>query len=201
MIYGEVNPSGHLAESWPEAYTDVPFGSEYGKSTRDLYKESVFVGYRYYSSAHIRTLFPFGYGLSYSEFNKRMTTIEDRKEEYRIKVNVENVSLISGSEVVQIYVETPKNNIFRPLRELKAFKKVFLMPGQKTEVVLVIKKNDLRYYDVKEKKFIMDGGIYKIQLCSDCLTIIQEACIHVDLPISSSPYSIFVNKSLYRFSF
>lgn len=201
LIYGEVNPSGHLAESWPEAYTDVPFGSEYGKSTRDLYKESVFVGYRYYSSAHIRTLFPFGYGLSYSEFNKRMTTIEDRKEEYRIKVNVENVSLISGSEVVQIYVETPKNNIFRPLRELKAFKKVFLMPGQKTEVVLVIKKNDLRYYDVKEKKFIMDGGIYKIQLCSDCLTIIQEACIHVDLPISSSPYSIFVNKVYTDFHF
>ncbi len=130
LLYGRINPSGKLAESWPFTYEDVPSSEVYGKTTDALYQEGVYVGYRYYDKSGTAVRWPFGYGLSYTAFAYSDLTADGDS----VSVSVKNTGAFAGAEVVQLYMHAPQDGLHRPLRELKGFRKVFLQPGESRTV-------------------------------------------------------------------
>lgn len=174
LLFGKATPSGKLAETWPLSYDDVPFGNDFSKTAVEVYKESVFVGYRYYTTAKKQVRYPFGYGLSYTRFAISGMTLKEEKDVFTVKCEVENTGERDGAEVVQLYVKAPESKVFKPEAELKAFKKVYLKAGEKEEIVLAVDKKDLRYFDIKENDWVTEGGEYAFRLCSDANTVIDE---------------------------
>ena len=129
LLYGVVNPSGKLAETWPMQYRDCPSSSYYPQ--RDgQYREGIYVGYRYYDKANVPVRWKFGFGLSYTEFSYSDPGIEGET----VKVTVTNTGSRAGAEVVQLYISPPQDGIYRPVKELKRFAKVFLNPGESREI-------------------------------------------------------------------
>ena len=131
LIYGRANPSGKLAESWPYCYEDVPSSEIYGKTADALYQEGIYVGYRYYDKSGVPVRWPFGYGLSYTEFAYSDLAVSENT----VSVTVKNTGAFAGAEVVQLYIGAPQNGVHRPVRELKGFQKVFLQPGESRTVM------------------------------------------------------------------
>lgn len=157
LLYGRVNPSGKLAESWPYSYADVPSSEIYGKTKDALYEEGIYVGYRYYDKAGVPLRWPFGYGLSYTSF-----TYSDMKAEGRnVSVTVTNTGSCPGAEVVQLYVAAPGSGLHRPKRELKGFQKIFLQPGESKKVVFEL---DDRSFALWQEGWKIPGGSYTVQI-------------------------------------
>ena len=164
LLFGLKNPSGRLSETWPLSYKDIPFGDEYAKTSQEIYKESIYVGYRYYVSKGLDVRFPFGYGLSYTTFEYSNLKVEQKDKELMVSVDVTNTGDIEGSEVVQIYVSSPRENVHRPLRELKGFNKVNLKPNETKEVSILINKEELKFWDINENRFVLEDGEYIIHV-------------------------------------
>ena len=180
LLFGKANPAGRLAETWPLRYEDVPFGKDFGKSENEVYKESVFVGYRYYTTAQKKVRYPFGYGLSYTSFAWSDMQMSEEGEKFMISCRVKNMGMRGGAEVVQLYVSAPESKVYKPLRELKAFQKVRLAAGEEREVRLFVNKDELRYYDVQKHAWTTEGGVYQFQLCSDAETVVLEQTITLE---------------------
>lgn len=184
VLLGQVNPSGKLAETFPVSYKDtVTFkNGQFGLMDKVEYKEGIFVGYRYYEKESIKPAFAFGYGMSYTEF-----TIEDlriRKEGLPggdgviecgngtidndnvviICVTVTNTGGMAGSEVVQCYVEDVECSAERPVKELKAYHKVFLQPGESQEVVMKLPVKAFAFYDTEKRKFVVEPGKFILHI-------------------------------------
>ena len=180
LLFGKANPSGRLAETWPLKYEDVPFGETFGKSENEVYKESVFVGYRYYTTAKKRVRYPFGFGLSYTSFAWSDMQMSEEGDRFTVSCRVKNTGTRDGAEVVQLYVSAPKSKIFKPLRELKAFQKVRLAAGEEKEVRLIVNKDELRYFDVQKRAWTMEGGEYRFEFCSDAETVVLEQAVNLE---------------------
>ncbi|NLC14678.1 MAG: glycosyl hydrolase, partial [Chloroflexi bacterium] len=137
LLLGDANPSGKLAETWPFSLADVPSSASYGQRYNTPYIESIFVGYRYYESAGIPVRFPFGHGLSYTSF--AFSDLQASKDKLRpdenllLKLKLTNTGTRSGKEVVQVYIAAGESAVFRASKELKAFSKVALQPGERTK--------------------------------------------------------------------
>ena len=155
LLYGRVNPSGKLAESWPIAYGDVPSSEIYGKTADALYQEGVYVGYRYYDKAGVPVRWPFGYGLSYTTFAYSGLTAEGDT----VSVSVKNTGTVAGAEVVQLYIGAPQDGLHRPLRELKGFQKVFLQPGESRTVTFSLTD---RSFALWQDGWKVPGGTYTV---------------------------------------
>ena len=168
-----VSPSGRLAETWPYHYSDVPFGGELAKTTNDVYKESFFVGYRYYTTFGVPVRYPFGYGLSYTTFSYRDMTLERVGDEFVVTVSVKNDGAMPGSEVVELFVEAPGTDFVKPLRELRGFDKVHLAPGEEKTVTITVPTEDMKYY--ADGAWRLENGTYKFQIAKDANTVILEA--------------------------
>lgn len=179
LLYGRANPAGRLAETWPLAYADVPFGKEFSASAREVYKESVFVGYRYYTTAGKRVRYPFGYGLSYTDFAWSDMQVSDDGKKITVSCTVKNTGERDGAEVVQLYVGAPQDNVFNPKRELRAFQKVYLKAGESKVVSLTAERADLRCFDIGKNAWILEDGEYALQLCSDCCTVRLSQTIRI----------------------
>ena len=164
LLLGLKNPSGRLAETWPISYKDVPFNEEYANSPQDIYKESIYVGYRYYITANKEVRFPFGYGLSYTTFEYKNLKVEEKDNNLLVSVDVTNTGNKEGAEVVQIYISAPRENVHKPLRELKGFAKVFLKPNETKKATIVIDVNELKFFDVRANRFVLENGEYDIQV-------------------------------------
>mgnify|MGYP001862850493 FL=1 len=177
LLFGKANPAGRLAETWPLRYEDVPFGKTFGKSENEVYKESVFVGYRYYTTAKKQVRYPFGYGLSYTNFTWSDMQVQTEGENISVSCLVKNTGARDGAEVVQLYVSAPESKVFKPLRELRAFQKVRLAAGEEKEVKLTVNKDELRYFDVQRRGWVLEGGEYQFQLCSDAATVVLEQAV------------------------
>ena len=193
LVFGDKTPCGKLAETWVESYADVPFGKDFGKTRNEIYKESIFVGYRYYLTAGKNVRYPFGYGLSYTSLDYR--SIETNETETAIKVSCEvvNTGKYDGAEIVQLYVKAPKDGIFRPLKELKGFTKVYLKAGESKKVSITVEKYDLRYWHVKENRFVLQSGDYDFELCSDCQTVKLNKVLTLEGEEAENPYSYEVS--------
>ena len=189
LLLGEVSPSGRLSESWPISYDDVPFGKDFGKHINEIYYESVFVGYRYYTSKDAPVLYPFGHGLSYTSFEYEDMSVSKGDEKITITVKIRNTGTCYGGEVVQLYVSAPCSDVFKPKRELRAFSKVYLKPGECKTVDLAITTKDLAYYNIKTESFITESGEYSIEICRDCETVLLSHSIDIEGENAPSPYS------------
>ncbi len=166
ILFGRINPSGKLAETFPKRLEDNPTQLFFSNSGDNVeYREGIFVGYKYYDKKHMDVLFPFGHGLSYTEFEYSNLKIEHSdKGRFKVKVSVdiENIGKMDGEEIVQLYVSAFNSDVVRPVKELKGFEKVFLFQGQKKKVEFVLGKRAFSYYDEFKNDFYLEGGKYKI---------------------------------------
>ena len=169
ILFGLVNPSGHLPLTWPRHYYDCPSYKNYGGENKEVWHgEGIYVGYRWYDARHIRPLYPFGHGLSYTSFAlsdlcvPESVRIDD--EPLAVQVNVKNTGAMAGSEVVQLYVHDGACCYDRPEKELKAFCKVYLQPGEEKTVTLTLKKEDFAGWYADFGEWIVQPGRFELLL-------------------------------------
>ncbi len=180
-IIGKNNPSGKLAESYPFQLEDVSSYNNFpGNEVNVAYKESIFIGYRYYDKKNIDVLFPFGYGLSYTIYEYSNIKIEKKDDKYEVKFNIKNVGDFDGKEIVQIYIEKINSKIVRAKKELKAFEKVALKKNEEKEVKIILDKTSFEYYDVYLKRWNIEAGKYKILIGKSSQDIVLETIIEVE---------------------
>lgn len=178
LLFGKANPSGKLPETWPHSYADVPFGSEFTKTTNDRYKESIFVGYRYYSTFGVPVKYPFGYGLSYTDFAYSNMQIHRDADVVTVSCEVKNVGDTYGAAVVELFVGAPKSGVVKPVRELRGFEKVYLTPGETKTVDVVVPIENLRCYVNGGWK--LESGSYSFEICSDATKVILSDSISIE---------------------
>lgn len=188
LLFGEKNPCGKLAETWVKSYSGVPYGDKFSKTKIEVYKESVFVGYRYYQKAKKQVAFPFGFGLSYTTFGYSDIRIEENDDGITVSATITNTGSRFGAEIVELYVKAPKTDVFKPEKELRAFTKVYLAAGESKEITIAVNKADLSYYNVKEKRYVLESGEYEFQLCSDSESVKLSEKIKIDGENVPSPY-------------
>ncbi len=170
LLLGNTNPSGKLAESWPLSLADVPSNNSYGQRYNTPYLESLFVGYRYYDSAGKAVRFPFGYGLSYTNFVFSDLQVSNDKlhpgENLTLKLKLTNTGAQIGKEVVQVYVSAPESTVFRPAKELKGFCKVELQPGETKEVEIGLVYEDFAFWNPETHAWQVEEGAYEVRIGS-----------------------------------
>ena len=169
VLFGDVNPSGKLPCTFPKQLADSPahaLNAYPGKKGTVVYKEGLLVGYRWFDTKNIEPLFPFGYGLSYTQFkysNLNLVQSDDPKDPLlTVEFELSNTGGRAGAEVAEIYVQPVNPGVLRPLKELKGFKKVFLQPGEKQKVSVTLDKSAFAYYDPDKKGWVAEKGEYKI---------------------------------------
>lgn len=183
LLFGDANPGGKLAESWPLTLEDNPSYLHFGAGGNVEYRESIYVGYRYYDRAGIAVQYPFGHGLSYTEFAYSDLVLDKASmtetEELAVSLTVTNTGSHAGSEVVQIYVAPPQGAVFRPVRELRAAQKVRLAPGEARRVTLTLTPRDFAWYNVKISDWFVESGVYRIEAASSSRDIRLSAEVTV----------------------
>lgn len=169
ILFGRVNPSGKLPETFPIQLQDNP-SYLYFKGEADTveYREGVFVGYRYYDKKNMKVLFPFGFGLSYTEFEYSNLKLEKNQmkdtETLQVSVDVKNIGKVKGKEVVQLYVAAEGGTIIRPVKELRGFEKIELIPGESKNVSFVLDKRAFAYWNTTLHDWHVETGTYKIMV-------------------------------------
>lgn len=166
VLFGDHNPSGKLSLSWPKRNEDNPaFLNFRTVNGRVLYGEDIYIGYRFYEKLQKEVAFPFGHGLSYTTFgySKLVASIDEQKDLLSVSVSVTNTGSVTGSESVQIYLGQTDPKIDRPIKELKAFEKISLKPGESKLIDFKLSlKDSLSYYDEYQGKWNMESGSYQI---------------------------------------
>lgn len=196
LLFGEVNPSGKLAETWVKRQSDVPFDDIYSNSITEVYKESIYVGYRYYDKAKKEVLFPFGFGLSYTTFEYSNLAVTEDGDNVTVTCEIKNTGKRVGAEVVQVYVKNDENSyLYKAEKELRAFTKVYLNPGESKTATLSFQKSDLAYFDIKIGSFILENGVYEIQIGSSSKNIHLVSSLKISTEFEqTSPYSENINE-------
>lgn len=159
-----VSPSGKLSETWLRDYKDLPFNEEYGKTNEEYYKESIYVGYRYFSTIPKKILYPFGYGLTYTTFIYKELNIKEKEDSLIVSFKIKNTGGYKAKAVPELYVGKEDSRFFRPKYELKGFKKVELEPGEEKETSIEVKKDYLKVYFTDESRFVLEDGRYEFYL-------------------------------------
>ena len=179
VLFGVVNPSGHLAETIPLRLEDNPSWLNFpGEQGHVRYGEGVLVGYRYYTSSRTPVRYPFGHGLSYTTFATSALRVEQTGvDSARVTVEVANTGGVVGKHVVQVYVSTAAGPVRRPERELRAFTKVELRPGETTTVSLDLDRRAFAYWDVALHDWVVAAGEHRVQVCSDANTVLAEQAL------------------------
>jgi beta-glucosidase len=171
VLLGRVNPSGKLPVTFPRRLQDSPayINASYPGCREVNYGEGIFVGYRYFDKVNLEPLFPFGHGLSYTQFkytNLNLPKKLKKGQQIKVAVEVANVGKLAGAEVVQLYVHDVKSSLVRPEKELKAFAKVFLRPGEKRKVELQLDERSLSFYDPHKKAWVAESGKFELLIGS-----------------------------------
>lgn len=177
VLCGQVNPSGKLSETYPLRYEDEPTAAYFPAKERNVeYREGLFVGYRYFETTHTPVLFPFGFGLSYTDFAYSDLVLSDREAVFTLT----NTGERDGAEVAQLYVSAKQPRIVRPEKELKGFTKVFLKAGESRTVSIPIDERAFRYFNIKTGCWEIDGGVYEILIGASAADIRLSADIQVE---------------------
>ncbi len=170
ILLGNVSPSGKLPTTLPVQLSDNPTEGFYpGQHGRVQYAEGIFVGYRHYDQHEVAPLFPFGYGLSYTQFDYANMVVENSAEDgtVAVRVDVTNTGDVAGKDVVQLYVSAIKPRLPRPPQELKAFAKVALQPGETKTVTLSLSRQSFAFYDPIQHDWVVENGRYELRLGRD----------------------------------
>ena len=181
VLFGDVNPSGKLAITFPKRLSDSPAHASkrtYPGNDKVFYDEGIFVGYRHFDTKNIEPLFPFGYGLSYTTFAYENLTIDKKKirgdDVLKVSVDITNTGKINGKEIVQLYIQDVQSSVERPLKELKGFKKINLNSGQMKTIVFELNNDDLSFYHPTENSWVVEKGMFKILIGSSSRDIHLE---------------------------
>ncbi len=169
VLFGDVNPSGKLPASYEKRWEDNPTHDNYYPTPgtkRIPYREGIFLGYRYYDRATTKPMFPFGYGLSYTNFEYGHLDVSPHSaadpDHVKVSFNVKNIGRRAGAEVAEVYVGDAHASVPRPVKELKGFAKVFLQPGESKMVTVNLDRRSFSYYDVKGKQWLAEPGDFEI---------------------------------------
>ena len=185
IITGKVNPSGRLNETYPVRYEDTPAFKYFPSEERNSeYREALYVGYRYYDTAKVRVLYPFGFGLSYTEFQYRDLTVNPEGAEFTLT----NTGNRDGAEVAQLYIGMKDGKVFRPAKELKGFQKVFLKAGESRRVHIPFDDKTFRYWNVRTDQWETEGGTYTIMIGASCLDIRLRTETEIEGTTDTYPY-------------
>ncbi len=198
ILTGKTNPSGKLAESYPLKYSDTVLSKFFGnKKPVSEYKESIFIGYRFYDITNKKLLFPFGYGLSYTTFEYLGIAVNGNT----VKVLVSNTGNYDGEEIVQLYVKAVDSNILRVKKELKSFTKSFIKKGETKEVVLTLDDNAFKHFDVDSNSFVKEKCNFEILVGSSSKDIKLREMVFMDddAKTLSPPHSKENLKSYYNY--
>ena len=192
IIFGKVNPSGKLAETFPLRESDNISSHYFPQGPRNVqYRESVFVGYRYFDTADKPVRYPFGYGLSYTSFEysdlKLSATDIDEDDALEVCFKVKNTGSRDGAEVAELYVSDRVSSVFRPKKELRAFKKVFLKAGEETTVTLTLGKRAFAYYNVLISDWHVESGEFDILVGASSADIRLSATVTVRSSAPDAP--------------
>ncbi|PKG22938.1 glycoside hydrolase family 3 C-terminal domain-containing protein [Niallia nealsonii] len=187
ILSGKINPSGKLPETFPVKYSDVPTSRNFGDPTIHTinYTEGIYVGYRYYDTKNIKAAYPFGYGLSYTNFTYKNLQLSsdkidlDKNKPLIVSVDVSNTGNTEGKEVVQLYIGDKHSTIQRPYKELKGFKKILLKPGQTKTVKFSVSKRALSVYNLKYTTWVVKPGLFTISIGSSSQDIRQQGELRV----------------------
>lgn len=192
VLYGAVNPSGKLTETVPVRLEDNPsFGNFPGEFGHVRYGEGVLVGYRWYDAKGLDVTFPFGHGLSYTTFSYGDASVSvDADGDIVVRVDVTNTGARDGREVVQVYVAPVASAVQRAPRELKAFSSVALAAGETRTVELVVRREDLAYWDVRVDRFIVESGEYTVEVAASSRDIRSSSTVSVEGDAVSLPLTM-----------
>jgi beta-glucosidase len=184
ILYGKVNPSGRLPETFPARLEDTPCYLTYGKGgDHAVYQEGVFVGYRYYTSVGREVLFPFGYGLSYTDFTYSDLKLDKEKmtdqDTLTVTVKVKNTGSRKGKEVVQLYVSPAAGETIRPVSELRGFEKIELESEQEKEVTFILDMRAFAYWNEEIHDWYVESGEYQIQIGKNSQEIVLSVPVQV----------------------
>ncbi len=185
-ISGEVTPSGKLADTWAKKYADIPFHNEYsylnGNVEEEYYKEGIYVGYRYFDSFGVEPCYPFGYGLSYTDFSMYGAGISVDGTKVKLNVEVTNIGdTYSGKEVAQLYVSAPVGKLHKEYQSLVAFGKTKLLaPGEKDMLFLTFDMAEIGSYDEESASYILDAGEYIVRLGNSSRNNVPVAVVTLD---------------------
>ena len=182
-LTGKVNPCGKLAETWPLTYADVPSAADFATRRKTVeYREGLYIGYRYFTTAEKAVRFPFGYGMSYTTF----AYSDMAPDEQGVSLTVTNTGSVAGTEIVQLYIAKKNSELFRPEKELKGFARVTLAPGEKQRITIMLDDKAFRFWNVKANRWEIEGGEYEllvganvedIRLCEK-ITVHGTATVH-----------------------
>ena len=185
VLTGKVNPSGKLNETYPLHYEDTPAYAYYPSKERSSeYRESLYVGYRYYTTVGKSTRFPFGYGLSYTTFEYKDLKIDTEGVTFTIK----NTGNVAGTEIAQLYVGKSSETVFRPVRELKGFVRVELQPGEEKEVRIGFDDKTFRFYDTRTDSWEIESGTYQIMIGENAQQMVLEGALDVKGTVENGGY-------------
>lgn len=185
ILFGKVNPSGRLPETFPKKLEDNPSYLSYiGEGDMVEYREGIFVGYRYYDKKKMDVLFPFGYGLSYTAFDYSNLRVDKKKfkdtDTVTVTVDVTNTGKMAGKEVVQLYVADKESTVIRPEKELRDFAKVELMPGETKTVSFTLGKRAFAYYNTTIHDWHVETGEFAIQIGRSSRDIVLQETVTVE---------------------
>ena len=197
LLYGKANPSGKLAETYPITYADCSSSETFGVHPRQVeYAESIYVGYRYYEKAGIPVQFPFGYGLSYTSFalsdlklSAESVNAQDKEMALQVSCKVKNTGDKAGAEVVQIYVADQTPEIFKAVKELKGFTKVYLEVGEEKEISVTLGQRAFAHYDVHTENWEVLSGTYRILVGNSSVSTPLSAEVAVQGTVETMGYS------------
>lgn len=188
ILLGRTNPSGKLAESYPKDIKDTPCYTTFAQPGRNaLYKESIFVGYRYYDTFNLEVLFPFGYGLSYTTFAYENITVDGNFPDLTVSFDIRNTGSVAGSEIAQLYIHHQHPTIFKAKRELKGFDKVYLEPSQSKKVSIDLGARSFSYFNTDVSDWVIENGEYEIQIGASLMDIRLKHTITYDKNTTEIP--------------
>ncbi|TVT37399.1 glycosyl hydrolase [Hymenobacter setariae] len=183
ILFGDVNPSGKLPFTFPVKLEDAPamklgeYPSTPGNPLKEMYKDDIWVGYRYYDTYKVAPQFAFGHGLSYTTFEYGKLTVKPAAQRATVTLTVRNTGKTAGAEVVQVYVKDLKSAVKRPEKELKGFEKVFLKPGETKTVTMQLPADAFKYYDEAKKQWVLEPGQFEVLVGSSSRDIRQTGSL------------------------
>ena len=190
ILVGKVNPSGKITETYPINFKDNPtFGNYPGEPVISEHRESVYIGYRFYDTAKKNVLFPFGYGLSYTNFEYSDLKLSADKikdnETVTASFKIKNIGDVDGAEIAQVYVADLKSTIFRPEKELRGFSKVFLKAGEEKEISITLGKRAFAYFNVNIGDWHVESGEFDILVGASSRDIRLSATVAVESTVDA----------------
>ena len=186
ILSGDVSPSGKLSDTWAKQYSDIPFSGEYsylnGNLKDEYYKEGIYVGYRYFDSFHVEPAYPFGFGLSYTDFAIRSGGIHANGSEITVSASVTNTgNRYAGREVAQLYISAPNGNLHKEFQQLAAFEKTDLLaPGARQELALSFDMRTVASYREADASYVLEAGDYVLRLGNSSRNTVPVGIVSVE---------------------